>query len=99
MEEAHVETAKGGERMIRNDLSDFIVALQDCLDDMRETLDYVRKSELHLSAGSCILHMHEQLDQIDCEYALQICELKPEKAEQYKQAYLAFVRRQLEAKS
>lgn len=76
-------------------MTDLTTALLDCLYDLRHTPDTTQRRALRIEAGLYILQMQEQFDDLDYAYALQLCELEDEKAEGYKQLYIASTRRKL----
>lgn len=81
-------------------MNDLTTALLDTLEDLHDAIDHgcdrATLDTLRIKAGSLVLQMQEQLDELDYEYALMCCEIGPDMAEHYKQAYLFSIRTRLE---
>lgn len=81
-------------------MNDLTTALLDTLEDLHDAIDHgcdrATLDTLRIKAGSLVLQMQEQLDELDYEYVLMCCEIGPDMAEHYKQVFLFSIFKRLE---
>lgn len=84
-------------------MEDAINALTDTLDTLRRLATVCagtsKQHALRINAGRIIAMLREQMDTLDYEYTLFICELSPVTAEHYRRLYLDDVKKQMEVKA